>query len=109
MKKEKDTPTDKICIWGIERFFDPKQCYKYFCKNFGEHSNVTHLLKQKSKPFFIVKFNAPLIVDEFNSQFAKNKKIKAKPMQENMQISEEEFVTVEDCTKAAEKREVNAT
>ena len=100
--------TDKVCIWGIEKFFDPKACYKYFCKNFGEH-NVTHLLKQKNKSFFIIKFSEPIAVDDFNSKFAKNKKVKAKPMQENMGVEDHEFMTIEECTKHAEKKEVVAT
>jgi hypothetical protein len=78
--------TTHLCIWGIERFFDPKSCYKYFCKNFGEHADLTHLLKQKSKSFFVVRFSSPLSAEQFNSQYAKNKRIKAKALQEGMQL-----------------------
>jgi hypothetical protein len=101
--------TDKICIWGIEKFFDPKSCYKYFCKNFGEHPNATHLLKLRNKSFFVVKFNAPIVVEEFNTQFARNKRVKAKPLQEGMELPEGDFMTIQQCTKPAEKKEVVAT
>lgn len=93
--------TDKICIWGIEKYFDPKSCYKYFCKNFGEHPNVTHLLKIRNKSFFVVRFDAPIAVEQFNATFAKNKRVKAKPLQEGMELPEGEFLTIEQCTRAA--------
>ena len=57
---------NKLIFWGIEKFFDLKQCYKYFKKNFGEHAEATHLCKQKNKPFFIIKFSSPINCDDFN-------------------------------------------
>lgn len=55
-------------VWGIEKFFDHKQCYKYFRKNFdieknGFEDKITHLCKQKNKPFFIVKLEEEVNVD----------------------------------------------
>jgi hypothetical protein len=105
----REDTTDKICIWGIEKFFDPKACYKYFCKNFGEHPEATHLLKLRNKSFFIVRFSGPVAVEEFNAKFAKNKRIKAKALQQGMEMPEEEFLTIEECKRANEKREVVAT
>lgn len=49
------------------------------------------------------------MVDDFNAKFAKNKRVKAKPLQEGMEVPETEFLTIEECTKAAEKKEVVAT
>ena len=49
-------------VWGIEKFFDQKQCYKYFKKNFSIEGKpiedkLTHLCKMRNKPFFIVKLS----------------------------------------------------
>lgn len=52
-----------LCFWGIEKFFDPKQCFRYFRKNFGDNDDVTHLCKLKNKPFFLVKFKQQINCD----------------------------------------------
>ena len=50
-----------LCVWGIEKFFDSKQCYRFFCKNFGTKTPVTHLLKPKSKPFFLIQLEDAMV------------------------------------------------
>ena len=42
--------------------------------------------------------------EEFNRSYALNKRVKVKPLQEGMVFDEEKFVTIEECTKPAEKR-----
>jgi peptide methionine sulfoxide reductase MsrA len=52
------------CVWGIEKFFDEKQCIKNFKKNFkvfseeDKNSNikVEGLWKGKNRNFYVVKF-----------------------------------------------------
>lgn len=65
------------------------------------------MCKQKNKPFFIIKFSSPINCDDFNQQFAKNKRIKAKIMQDNTElingINEESYIEVENIMKNAEK------
>jgi len=43
-------------------------------------------------------------VEDFNSKYAKNKRTKAKAPQQNMDYTEEEFMTIEECTRPGEKR-----
>lgn len=42
------------------------------------------LCKKKNKSFFIIKFNKEVNCDEFNKNFAKNKRIKAKLVPEDL-------------------------
>ena len=57
----------------------------------------------------MVKFSEPIVVEDFNKNYAQNKKIKVKIPQEGMQIAESEFIPLEECTKQIEKKEVKAT
>lgn len=77
--------TDKLCFWGIEKFFDPKQCYKFFKKNFGEVDSLTHLCKLKNKPFFIGKFSEPQHFEEFNKKYMKGKKVRARALTDDLE------------------------
>jgi nicotinamide mononucleotide adenylyltransferase len=70
---------------------------------------LTHLLKYKNKSFFLVRFNEPVVPEDFNRQYALNKRVRVKAPQEGMVTDEKDFITIEECTKAAEKREVAAT
>lgn len=77
---EGNTLTTQACIWGIEKYFDQKQCYKHFVKYFGQQ-DLTHLCKYKNKPFYLVRFMKPINIEAFNSENAKNKRVKIKPIQ----------------------------
>jgi hypothetical protein len=48
----------------------------------------------RNKSFFVVKFNAPIVAEEFNTQFARNKRVKAKPLQEGMELPEGDFMSI---------------
>lgn len=105
---EKETrSSDRLCFWGIEKFFDPKQCYKHFRKYFGDHEEAVSLLKLRNKPFFIVKFSKEMNCDDFNKQFAKNKRIRAKivpdDIYEKNEFKDEDFTPIEEVKKPAEK------
>jgi hypothetical protein len=42
-----------------------------------------------------------VVVETFNKQFAVNKRVKVKALQEGMQFAEEEFMSIEECTRPA--------
>lgn len=112
LQKEAQT-LDKLCFWGIEKFFDPKQCYRFLKKNFGEIDSLTHLCKQKNKPFFIAKFSEPQNFEDFNAKYAKGKRVKARylgdDVEEKNQIREEDYIPIEDVKKPGEKKFKEAT
>lgn len=49
------------------------------------------------------------MVDEFNKNYGQNKRIKVKLPQEGMEFNEDAFISIEECTKPAAKREIVAT
>ncbi len=111
------------CVWGIEKFFDEKQCLKHFKKNFKVYSEedknsqikVDGLWKGKSRNFYVVRFSAdshPLLkisYDVFNMLYGKNKKVKLRALQEGMNTAEFYFISLDDIAKPAEKRSTEAT
>lgn len=60
--------THKLIIWGIDKTFTHKKCYKFLMRNFNiegspiEHQ-ITHLCKINNKPFFVIKMTTEINAD----------------------------------------------
>ena len=67
----------------------------------------------KNKPFFVVKLNEEVDCEEFNSKFGKSKKVKARVLADDAEqknnITEDDYRSIEDVQKPAEKVQKEAS